>query len=405
MLDALRVDYVTPDKMPFLCAMTTRASATVRHITPPIGFEPDDAYFAGAPLESGDYFAEFVFCPERSPFGFVPSTIGAIIDRLPWSVNLAARVVVDYAARLLAKDPRLRDRCWPARVPLKHIAQFDMNCHHYPWSSSTETKDTVFNRVEAQGGKYFVHAFPQHNVNSGAAAERVERCVGGHERLIYVHIGDLDRAGHRWGPESKEVLATAQLVDKAVQKIVAVVRSRVDDGDLFFLVFGDHGMVPVEHIVDTRGIEEKLRSLGEGMPPMFIDSVFVRLWLSGHRHCKRVVRVLEELDRVSILKSQAGKGPIDDRFGTIIAMSLPGAIFHPSYYSCREPPRGMHGYGALAAGNRTLGIGWGAVDSGERVERAREGNEGKDVGLEWIYETVMKWLDVEDNCARGRACT
>lgn len=63
--------------------------------------------------------------------------------------------------------------------------------------------------------------------------------------LVLAYISEVDTAGHDYGPESKQLLATLANVDSALERFIKEARFR--HPDLSIVLVGDHGMVQIEH--------------------------------------------------------------------------------------------------------------------------------------------------------------
>ena len=80
--------------------------------------------------------------------------------------------------------------------------------------------------------------------------------------LLTVHVGEVDRAGHEFGPDSPEVRAAALQADSALGRLLDGLAAHPLGDSTYVAVVSDHGMAMVDHsqyqalptLIDTTGV-------------------------------------------------------------------------------------------------------------------------------------------------------
>lgn len=95
-------------------------------------------------------------------------------------------------------------------------------------------------------------------------------------KLLLIHITDMDRIGHKFGPDSPERRQATRELDSTVDSIVSNCRKAFDR--LFVFAFADHGMLKVRSTLNIISILRSL-DLKEGSDySIFLDSTMARFW-------------------------------------------------------------------------------------------------------------------------------
>ena len=284
MVDALKRDYIERGWMPWLRERGSEGIGGT--LIPPFGFEPDAAYFSGIePAQVGGGVA-YAFSPQTSPFRFA-ALIPAWFDRLPGPIRRLVRYVTKRIAMTTARTSRLSSSYPRMRIPFRFMSLFDFAEPLLPTDPGFAESLTIFDYLRAKELPFLFYGAPVSDVRVKSVVSAVRRVRNTTPQFTFLHIGDLDWVGHRFGPETPETEAVARRVDGSLRVIVEMLARQLSP--LRLLVFGDHGMVPVTGLVD---LTDTLRRL-PGRPLIdhayFIDSTFARFWvLREHdRHCAR----------------------------------------------------------------------------------------------------------------------
>ena len=131
--------------------------------------------------------------------------------------------------------------------------------------------------------------------------------------IDYVYFPDLDKIGHKYGTESKEIIKEIKKIDKVISK------------KSFDILLSDHGMIDVKKIVEVPLTKN-----------CFIDSDMARYWGSK-----------EELENIrNNLPLKEGKilNWPNKNYGDLIFLANPGILIFQNYWYGKEKIKGMHGY-------------------------------------------------------------
>jgi hypothetical protein len=199
-------------------------------------------------------------------------------------------------------------------------------------------------------------------------AWRSDKGQGGPLRLIMGYVKGTDPAGHKFGPDSREVEAklaeTDALLKQFVDDATAVFREQMspDRDRLYVLITTDHGMAPVKTLVNFRKLLSTpepegarlvsggtiamvhLDELAGGATKPAADAVAAALVKDLRRH-----EFLHAYTRTDLPPEWGLKHPA--RVGDVVVLLKPGYLFSskpetPTVPITQYPdaPRGAHGY-------------------------------------------------------------
>ena len=172
--------------------------------------------------------------------------------------------------------------------------------------------------------------------------------------LTLVYLGELDRAGHRFGPGAPGLKRAVREADSRLERIVSAWQAR----GAGILVLGDHGMVEVEDTVDVQAeIHAVARTHGWRVGRdifYFLDSTLCRFWFGNRVRAgdmEQAVRArLKQSDlatRLDVLEGDLARelgSPMGDRrYGDLVVAARKGVMIWPDFFN-PAPVRGMHGY-------------------------------------------------------------
>ena len=337
-VDALRHDYPCQGA-PFLQSIIE--GGVSGPLRPTFGFEPDFAYLAGLHPDEADGGAQFWRSPETSPFGFV-RWLPRWLDSMPSLPSKVLRKGVAAVARRRSRAPLLS----AAMIPFSVLPDFDLVIRCGQDEPGACVEPTVFDLLRESGRAWLTHWAPEWPVDVDSAVDRVTRELVPPISFAFAHVGNLDRIGHRFGPESPELLAETSRVDAGLRRIDEVCRTRFDEVHL--VVFGDHGMATVERGVDVAGAMTRLPWRQGRDYHMFLDSTMARFWFANPGSRAAVEEALSRLRGGRLLgmddRDRYHLNYGHNRFGDAIFLAEPGWIVSPNFYQRGALIRGMHGY-------------------------------------------------------------
>ncbi|MGE5603990.1 MAG: alkaline phosphatase family protein, partial [Nitrososphaerales archaeon] len=298
------------------------------------------------------------------------------------------RKAIRLTAQLTARDTRLRRWASPAWIPLPLLPRFAF--------ASTGTMDepgflpsaTVFDRVRAAGGTWYLHAMPTYRVAAALVQDRFVNEFDGHESYAFIHIGDLDRTGHHYGPWSAERKSALRRVDRVLSQIIAHAQACARQVDV--LILGDHGMAQVERTVDVRPAIGRLTARGLTFD-YFIDATLFRCW---SRDTAVLHAIGDEFDRIPGLTRVSEVEALryglcyrHSRFWDACWQAEEGLVFTPNFHNSHERLLGMHGYLPECRDNRSA-----FVLSSARLPARLRGQSLHEVDMRRFFATQLTLL-------------
>jgi len=339
MLDACRPDYINKRTTPFMYNLAINGfSGSVK---PTFGFEPDAAYLAGRYPDEADGGAQFWHMPEKSPFGFT-RLLPKSLNHLPELPQKILRKLIIWIAKQNSESPNLST----ARIPFHLLNQFSPAMSHHLDHSEFLNEETLFDLLRKFGKPYLFHAAPDFKVTMKAVLDRAKNELFQPYEFAFVHIGNLDRVGHKYGPASPQITKELNHLDKGLEYLYADLKHRFNKVNL--VIMGDHGMMEVNHHLNLLP-QFKKHHLVNGRDFLYIlDSTMARFWFYNNAAQKTVESILSGIAGGRILTSEDHyfyhlNWP-HNRFGDLIFLADPGILIFPNHFQLNAPVKGMHGY-------------------------------------------------------------
>jgi predicted AlkP superfamily pyrophosphatase or phosphodiesterase len=331
-LDAISPDKISKEKTPFLDSLSRKSNLGV-HL-PVFGFTSLGAafYTGGSPVETNqfclfwrqkDFLNQFLsYCPNFLVNGLFnlkrvllgKTFLAKIPDkRLLTNFSLAQNYYYNHPRSLSGK------------TLLEYLREKKIQYLDYNWPYLVRNGRLSYEILVKQNDEDHVSRF----VKLAKASEY---------QVLFLHLYDLDKIGHQFGPDSKEYLSCLRKVDSLVKQIFD---SLIGPGDKF-LIWSDHGMLKVKKLINLEKI----------LPPQrgyvyFLDSTMARFWFSNQGTKTKVLRTLKSLSDGNLL-SQEEKRHFKinfghSKYGEEIFLCHPGVLILPNFFQ-KRPIKGMHGY-------------------------------------------------------------
>jgi len=348
-VDAFRHDYLEKNSTPFLYSLFKDSGSGV--LKPTFGFEPDAAYIAGLYPDEADGGAQFWFDADMSPFKifqYAPK----VLSNLPHIPDRVLRKIIQKLVGKYCDAPTFST----ASVPLHLLHNFSFPMQHRMHHPNFCASKSIFDLLREQNKKWLFHCNPDFKVSLEAVIQRVKTDLLPPIEFSFFLIGDLDRIGHRYGPESKELKEELMKIDIGLNTILNFAKERFDEVN--FMVIGDHGMVQVNETLDVQNIISRLPNDVLKNCHYFLDSTMARFWFTTEKAKEAVVSILNGIECGHMI-SQEEKDRYHlnykhNKFGDLIFIVNPGVLIHPSFYGTRTPVKGMHGYLPEISGQQSL---------------------------------------------------
>ena len=164
-------------------------------------------------------------------------------------------------------------------------------------------------------------------------------------RLIMAWTRGADHAGHGEGPDSEGVRKAMREADRLLAGLRAGIAALGPSTPVDLLVVSDHGMAPVNRMVDVVKVIPKA-----GYYPFIATSgPLCNVYVKTEAQRRAVAASLGRLPQgiLSMTRAEVEKrfGYGGDRMGDFVLLCPPGATFASfSRKGDRDVPRGMHGY-------------------------------------------------------------
>ncbi len=317
----------------------------VGEIIPPFSFEPDAAFLTGHHPEQTDSGTHFWYAPEASPFYGIKRWV-KVVDRLPHMAQLAVRQWIRWHMKRREETKRVYRNAQTARIPFPFLPYFDIAIKHDPLEEGFSQFPTIFDIMEKAGKKLVYIGTPISSARTGEVMAQLRDAPLEGVDLIFLFVGDLDGIGHQYGPGSQEYCEGLRQMGRFVQEVSTFVEKRV--GLSRVLIFGDHGMVQVNEIVDVQSALESLPVVPTEDYIYFLDSTLARFWFFNERAREKITALMKNLDGGRLITAEDRESyhiryPYN-RFGELIWWVDGGTLIFPNFWQDRKPVKGMHGY-------------------------------------------------------------
>jgi hypothetical protein len=316
-LDAFSFNHVNKFQTPFL------SEQTVHSLAPAFGFKQLAAAFTGESSFATQWFAEFSYDSQNSPFR--------------WTRLIPHRLISEKSKYTKFYSERLSRAITGSSVPLRLSSFFTVD--RSPFSESSR----VVSLLQRNEISYRFVFNPEVRTNQ-QAFNLTCSILGSHGApdVLLVHFPELDPVGHSFGNKSKEVKHLVHELDQ----MIASIYERVGE-DSQIIAFSDHGMVDVKGHIN---ILQKISDIGEIGKDyvVFLDSIMARFWFINESLIEPITKLLTSDTRGCVLRPK-NRNQIKN-FGHMMFLCSPGYIVLPNYYDVRIP-KSMHGYNTAEHSN------------------------------------------------------
>lgn len=338
LVDALNPVYLA--HMPGLAKLAKES--TSGRMREPLGFTPREAYFGGLSPNQVGYTHMFephvsgVFNPFSLAMEF-PPYMRPKLDAVQRYVQPS--FASHYASSL--------------KIPWELLPHFGIAERYSPWDPRKGYR-SIFDELAEQRRSWSYIGWPYHREPDESLCRRAESALRSGTDFVFLHLSELDGAGHAYGPNSRAVMELAGEQDRRIQRLLS------HSSDRNLLVFGDHGMVAV-----TKHLRIDLSWVPQGVL-YFVDSTSIRFWAHPHEHSRIRKHMasrpgLFELSSADLVRYRADLVP-----NGLVFWAEPGCVFTPNFFGS-EPVKGMHGYLPEIYDNESFfilaGAGIGSIDT------------------------------------------
>ena len=341
LVDAVRHDYVTPSRTPFLAA--TGEQLGFARMRPLLGYSDSirAAIFTGAYPDETGYWMEYCYRPESTPLA--PYARLAALDAFPWDfARRGAKFVLSQTAIRRTAARHGYEHLSLRHMPFRSLSQFDWTLRHDMSAPGELGAPSIFDRLTAAGRSWtYLDAA---KLGTRTLLKRLDN-LAPDTAFTFVYLHQVDMASHLFGIRSRLFERTLRRTDELAAGVVARATRRIPG--LEVAVFSDHGMSPVDRIVAYPGL-----SRHPAFPERFcfaLDATMVRLWW------RDASPELRDEIRTTVATGAPGRFLAADElsalhlnfdnrlYGDEIYLLEPRTAIFPNFHSLLQP-KAMHAY-------------------------------------------------------------
>jgi hypothetical protein len=270
LVDAVRHDYVTPTRTPFLAATGERRGFA--RMRPLLGYSDSirAAIFTGAYPDETGYWMEYCYRPESTPLA--PYARLAPLDCVPWDfARRGAKFVLSQTAVRRTASRHGYDHLSLRHMPFRSLSMFDWTLRHDMSAPGELGAPSIFDRLTEAGLPWAY--LDASKLGTRKLLQRLDE-LSPETAFTFVYLHQVDMASHLFGIRSRLFERTLRRTDALAAAVVDRATTRIPGLDV--AVFSDHGMSPVDRVVAYPGLWRH-----PAFPQRFcfaLDATMVRLW-------------------------------------------------------------------------------------------------------------------------------
>lgn len=371
LLDALRHDYISEERTPFLFKCSKNGDYT-KKIIPNLGFCERAEFLTGKTNTENDLLTAFGYSETPNEWSKMSTRLALLAkaelitkkfplskDRLQW---------ITSRFRYISKKLFLRNSVANSTysIPLDLLQWFSLTEDAIDHTSPNPFEsESIFDLLRKNKKSFSYEMFTSLADHSPQRTdeERLQRALEVYKserpNFIPIYISSPDTLGHKYGPTSKELYQNLTKLDHQLFNFVEKIHATEPNTRFIFL--GDHGMLDVTGSIDAHaeitriGKQKKQKERKDFI--VFLDSTILRVWFLNDQ-CKKIMK--PEILR-SQLFSQNGtyNNNYSRRYGDITWLANPGLLISPDYFRHGKLCKGMHGYDPTLNESKGTCILWG----------------------------------------------
>jgi hypothetical protein len=327
--------------MPFLDELSKKGYLGRVRTSP--GFTQEAALLTGRYPEETDYFTWYRYAPTNSPFSWVRPLrpLNHLRkSRLYYPIKVGIRILTRMITGEKYPDPEF--------IPLDILPNFQNISATMPSHLPTlvsickESKLACFEQppIRKLAG----------SIRCGTLFENVLKTIASGRifDLYLIHVGELDRVGHRCGPRPDLFREYLLEMDNWIKRIYQFVEEKGFACNI--VVVSDHGMTDVRGTVDVESYIRRTPLRVSKDYLYFLDSTMARFWFMSTTAEGIIQPLLSIIPHGHVLE-QEEKGKLhlnfkNNHYGDVLFWLDKGYMIFPNFFQSfgEERTRGMHGY-------------------------------------------------------------
>jgi Type I phosphodiesterase / nucleotide pyrophosphatase len=341
LVDAVRHDYVRPERTPYLARLADEEGLS--RMRPLLGYSDSirAAIFTGRYPDETGYWMEYCYRPGSTPLA--PFSRLAALDALP--VDVVRRgVKLVLSQTLVRRQARRRgyEHLSLRHLPFRGLDRFDWTLRSGMSAPGALGAPTLFDRLSDAGLRWsYLDASTLGTRRLLAAIDELPADTA----FAFVYLHQVDMASHLFGIRSRLFERALGRTDALARTVVERTRARL--GDLDLAIFSDHGMSPVDRVVSYPSLWRH-----PAFPARFcfaLDATMVRLWFEDDSAALRdeIRGIVAAGVPGRFLRAEERRRlhlDFDDRlYGDEIFLLEPRTAIFPNFHSLLRP-KAMHAY-------------------------------------------------------------
>ena len=297
-----------------------------KDVYPPFSFEPDAAYLCG--LYPEDSNAGMKIWKKNN---YDSSLLFTLLSFIPYNGKLYRQVlnkILKIIKYKYLKDFNGNIGC----IPFELLKYFELSEKNNLFSKSS--KDNVKTIFDYMNSPYSYTGVPFSSGMLNSVKKKFKIKTISKYKYHFFYISDLDKIGHKYGPDSTQYEMKMKEVASYINSILEYARTKNDNVD--FLIFGDHGMVNIRGTVDIQKILNNLDLQVEKDYIYFLDSTVARFWFLNEKAKIKIKKSLSNNHYGSwISKEDKSKYRINynhSRYGEATWWANDGILISPNFW-------------------------------------------------------------------------
>ncbi len=248
---------------------------------------------------------------------------------------------------------------YPQRIPLNILYKVGITEDSIDFEKfSLINKKGLIYKLKKKGFKIdwslFTSLLSRTNINDGQRLNALLNYKAKNKLFIPVYISVPDKYGHKFGPNSPELIKSLNKLDKKLERVIKELLKTNRNSGLTFV--GDHGMDLIKESINIDDIISRIE-IFTGLKrfidfDFFLDSTILRVWWKGSNEKKIIffnhLKENEQMIKKGHFFDLTNPTDINNDFVGIadfIWWAKKGIIIKPDFFhNSDEKLKGMHGY-------------------------------------------------------------
>lgn len=336
-IDALGFDLLNKKNTPFLNEFGYKSKfKTILGYTSAIL----SSIYSGTYPEENDYWLNYYFDPENSPFKATHRYLKYIPPNL--NNNRILRWIINQLIRF-SRIPGVK-KYHSANIPLQLLQYFDFQKEFFINPNVLGPKiNTIFDILRKKNVNFSYLGWPF--LKEQVIFQHLQKAIKQDFETLIIYLPKLDEILHKYPKNSFKTSKYLNFLDTSLKYHI----KPLQESDINIIIHSDHG---VGKIIKIHNLEKDIRKLDLKMGKDYIafyDATIARFWCFNGNAIKKLNSSLSNLPFGKLLtKTDKINFKINfshNKYGDLIFLLDEGTYIYPNYYSILFGiPVGAHGY-------------------------------------------------------------